>query len=215
MVPTFFERLGEVQRLWLLNGSTTKTLADGEYLFHQGDRAKCVYLIQTGRVAVTVETARGERLIVRAPGPGEIVGELAVLLPETFRSAAACALQSSTVSVIHRDRFVQAQSQWPEFDRALACDLAMRLAELTQRMVVTQFGTVGQRLAERLLELDEITQHSTIAVTQESLSAMVGGVRQTVNRALCAAERAKLVELHRGGVRVLDRPGLVQFFQFQ
>jgi CRP-like cAMP-binding protein len=71
-------------------------------------------------------------------------------------------------------------------------------------LVVNQFGTLTQRVVERLLVLDEVYRHGWIDVTQEALGAMTGGSRQAVNRVLADAAAAGLIAVRRGAVRVLD-----------
>ncbi len=87
-------------------------------------------------------------------------------------------------------------------------DLAARLAALSEQLVVSQFGTLAQRVVERLLVLDEVYRHGWIDVTQEVLGAMTGGSRQAVNRVLADAVSSGLIAVRRGAVRVLDPAAL-------
>ncbi|MGH2898556.1 MAG: cyclic nucleotide-binding domain-containing protein, partial [Solirubrobacteraceae bacterium] len=69
------------------------TLAPGEVLLHRGDAAEHMYLLVRGRLAV--ESPENEALAPLAVlGPGELVGEIAVLAGGT-RSATVRALEAS------------------------------------------------------------------------------------------------------------------------
>ena len=79
---------------------------------------------------------------------------------------------------------------------------------------MSQFGTLSERVLERLLVLDEVYRHGWIEINQEELGAMVGGSRQAVNRALADAAAAGLVEIRRGAVRVVDAAALAAYHRF-
>ncbi len=61
-------------------------LAPGELLFARGDAADAVYIIQRGRVTVSLPLANGNSMRLRSYGPSTIVGEMG-LYTEQARSA--------------------------------------------------------------------------------------------------------------------------------
>src|SRR5262245_29327063 len=46
----------------------------GEYLARQGQTAHAFYLVQSGKVEMTIATAKGNVTIATAEGPGDVVG---------------------------------------------------------------------------------------------------------------------------------------------
>ena len=197
-------------RQFLLERSTVRRLRDEEHLFHHGDVADCMYLIESGRLAVQTTTSDGDTAIVRVIGPGHVVGELALLVDGMRRTGSVVALGASVVRVVHRALFGELRARDPGVDRALVADLAERLAALSEQFVVNQFGTLADRVIERLLVLDAVYRHTWIEINQEELGAMVGGSRQAVNRVLADAAAAGLVSVRRGAVRVLDPDALAR-----
>ena len=191
-------------RQFLLERSTVRRLDDDEHLFHHGDVADCMYLVESGRLAVQTTTSDGDTAIVRVIGPGHVVGELALIVDGLRRTGSVVALGRASVRVVHRSLFSELRARDPGVDRALVADLAARLAALSEQFVVNQFGTLADRVLERLLVLDEVYRHGWIEINQEELAAMVGGSRQAVNRVLADAAAAGLVAVRRGAVRVLD-----------
>jgi CRP-like cAMP-binding protein len=163
-----------------------------------------MYVVESGRLAVRATTMDGDTAIVRVIGSGQVVGELALLVDGLRRTGTVVAVEPSVVRVIHRSQFAEIRARDPLIDRALVSDLAARLASLSEQLVVNQFGTLAQRVVERLLVLDEVYRHGWIDVTQEALGAMTGGSRQAVNRVLADAAAAGLIAVRRGAVRVLD-----------
>lgn len=208
VATSILDALAPRSREYVLERSTVRRLTTNHPLFHHGDAADCMYVLESGRLAVTNTNADGQTAIVRVIGPGQVVGELALLVDGLRRTGTVRALEPSTVRIIHRALFAELRARDAGVDRALVADLATRLAALSEQFVVTQLGSLAERVADRLLALDEVYRHGWIAVTQTALGAMTGGSRQAVNRVLGDAEAAGLITMRRGAVRVLDRAGL-------
>ncbi len=64
----------------------------GTIMFHQGDPADCMYLIEAGKLEVTVTTAANTQLVVSTLGEGELVGEMALVV-DLRRSATITVLE--------------------------------------------------------------------------------------------------------------------------
>ena len=76
-------------------------IAEGQYLFRQGETGDVAYLIEWGQVEVVVDEPFGSRRIATL-GPGELVGEMA-LVDGSPRSASVRTTETSTFLVITRD----------------------------------------------------------------------------------------------------------------
>ena len=75
---------------------------DGEVLFREGDPGDELLLIVEGRVRLSRLTMAGDELRLAELGPGEVVGEMAVLSPAP-RSAAATAVGKTRLVHLSRD----------------------------------------------------------------------------------------------------------------
>ncbi len=64
----------------------------GAVMFHQGDPADCMYLIDSGKLEVSVKTANDSHLVVGTLGEGELVGEMALVV-DLRRSATVTVLE--------------------------------------------------------------------------------------------------------------------------
>ncbi|MGQ0585607.1 MAG: EAL domain-containing protein [Gammaproteobacteria bacterium] len=78
-----------------------RTLKRGEALFKEGDHGDCAYVIETGQLEV-FRTKRGRRTLLALLGPGEIVGEMAVI-DHGPRTASAVAKKGTRLRQITRD----------------------------------------------------------------------------------------------------------------
>ena len=73
--------LSPADRDRVLQAGRRRHFARGETLFHYGDRADAVHLLDRGRVAVRVLTPQGDQVILNVLGPGQVFGELALIDP--------------------------------------------------------------------------------------------------------------------------------------
>jgi len=109
----------------LARRADTLTVEAGAYLFRRGDAAHELYVVQSGRLRVLVEGDDGPR-IARELGPGEAVGELA-LLTGSSRSASVQAVRDTELLAIDADLFDALLIDDLAFSRLLVRELAGQL----------------------------------------------------------------------------------------
>ena len=99
--------------------------------------------------------------------------------------------------------------------RALVIPVQVVSALMRENLYVENFvyksaATLEQRVAAYLTGEARRLGTDTLRVTQEQLAQAIGSAREAVTRTLKKLSQAGLVELFRGGVRLLDREGLEQ-----
>jgi CRP-like cAMP-binding protein len=82
------------------------------------------------------------------------------------------------------------------------------LAQIMQSVACNALHRVEERCARWLLAVHDRAGNRIIHLTQESLAEMLGVQRTTVSSVTAALQARGLVRTRRGGVEVLDRPGL-------
>jgi CRP-like cAMP-binding protein len=108
-------------------------------IFAEGDPGDALYAIARGRVRISRRLAGGEEALAIL-GPGEILGEMALLDPAAVgRSADARAHEEATLLVLTRDRFEGMERADPEG----CAELSAMLCRLAARRCVE----TGERLA--------------------------------------------------------------------
>ena len=124
----------------------------GEHLFREGDPAGSVFIVAAGRLDVVM----GDE-VLRVLGPGDVVGELA-LLAESPRSASVSARRDSRVLEIGREDFDALLESEPGFARALLRETGAQLQ--ASRALAPPPPSVGATIAVIALDdrvpLDEI-----------------------------------------------------------
>ena len=105
---------------------TWRRLAAGEVLFRQGEPSDGMYLVVGGRLHVFVSGAAGDAALVGEIGPGESVGEFALLTDEA-RSATVYAARDTTVAWFRRVVFDRLVREHPDLMRKIAGIIVQRL----------------------------------------------------------------------------------------
>ncbi len=108
-MDTTFPLLGSlppVRQQAFLDSLVQTDHADGEELFAAGDPGHEMLLIVAGQVRLSRLTEGGDRLKLATLGPGEVVGEMAVLSPAP-RSAAATAVGATRLAHLSRDGMLE------------------------------------------------------------------------------------------------------------
>jgi CRP/FNR family cyclic AMP-dependent transcriptional regulator len=90
-----------------------KRFADGDVLIEEGGLPTDVYLIESGTVDVTHE----EQLIAKL-GPGDVVGEIALLDPQR-RTATVTATSAVRTVALSVDDFASMDEEMPEITKQL------------------------------------------------------------------------------------------------
>ena len=81
----FLHGLEERHRLLLASGARPFKAGPGQLLLRQGQEADAFYLIQSGQVALSVTTPRGEEVPIQNVRPGEVVGWSWVVPPHRWQ----------------------------------------------------------------------------------------------------------------------------------
>jgi EAL domain-containing protein (putative c-di-GMP-specific phosphodiesterase class I) len=79
---------------------TAQRIAAQAELFREGEAGDCAYIIESGRVEISL-LRDGHKVVIAELGPGDLVGEMA-LISDHARSATATALAETRVATIHR-----------------------------------------------------------------------------------------------------------------
>lgn len=141
-----------------------RVYAKGEYLTRAGEQGSEAYVILSGAVEVFREQG-GQRLVLSTLGPGDAVGEMALLTDET-RSASVVATQPTQVHVITADVMrAELRKLAPWMEKTVNA-LAQRLRLADQLMHPLLLGECGLHVAKQLLLL---AAHTTSSAGREDV----------------------------------------------
>jgi CRP/FNR family cyclic AMP-dependent transcriptional regulator len=105
---------------------TLKTASSGTLLFNKGDSGDAMYLIQSGRVRISIRDEDGKEVTLTEIAQGDFFGEMA-LIDGRQRSADASVVDDARLAVLSREAFLAFVRSSP--------DVALKmLAALTDRL---------------------------------------------------------------------------------
>lgn len=207
--PEPFQRaLIERSRLWHIR--------TGELLFSRGEAQDSLCCVVAGALKLgSISPKDGSHRLTMYVEPYHWFGEVSLIdgLP---RSQDAIADTDSTVMVVSGQQLTEWLSEHPENWRDLA-----RLACGKLRLILTAIEdnatlSIEQQLARRLLFSATNFGQSTnpgirrrVRLPQEYLARMLGVSRQTVNKALRALERERVLALHYAEIEIVDMAALI------
>ena len=185
----------------LADAGTVRRYRRNTYLFHQGDPSPEVMFLIDGRIEVASLSSGGHRMLHTTLDEPQFFGELGVL-GELPRTAAALALDESSVWAAPGDAFVEFLASEPTAARAIQRALSRQIVAHEAFVDDLLFLDLKGRVAKRLLQLvaptlDRLPEDGVLVpsiVTHADLASLCGGSRENVTRILSEMQRRRLIE---------------------
>ena len=207
----FLASLTDEERSALRAAGRVRRFSKGEAIFHEGDDPGGVMAVLTGTVKVSVIGVGGREVVLRFPGPGELVGELAAVgdRPRTATVTAVDDVEALAVRATDFRRFVL---EHPRVAPLVFEHVAALLAEADRQRIDFATRDVTARIAGRLIELAETVGEPepgagvriTLPLSQEELAAWSGASREAVARSLHLLRELGWIETRRREIKVLN-----------
>lgn len=200
--------LAQGRRLYAPKGST---------IFAMGTDGTTALLIETGRVTISLSSARGRHTILDHLGPGEVVGDLAVL-DGGKRSADALAGTDVTGTLLSQAVLHGILKRHPDTALALITALTQRLRNTNEAYAFQTMADGAVRLSRVMLRLfdrwgtDSSNNTLTLEMTfsQTELGDMSGLTRESVNRLMRRLISDGVMMRNENSLILLDRDALAK-----
>ena len=186
----------------------------GDVIFRKGDRSEGLGVVLRGRVRTVTVSPEGREQVLKVFGPGRTFGDIPVFDDEP-QPADAMAMSDSIVVFIPQSDLLDCLRQHPDAAIEVIRLFASRLRAYKQMVEDLSLRTVVARVARLLVgrargaqTLVEESPTSSLEYTQDEISAMVGSVREVVQRALKTLEHAGLIQMARGRTQIIDLEAL-------
>jgi len=184
-----------------------RSYAAEQMIFAEAAPGDSLHIVIEGEVRISVLSPDGVEATVALLGPGEFVGDLA-LLDGRPRSASAITTGPTRTLVVRRDDFRRWLTERPSAALALLEALSLRVRRTDEALADLSFFALPRRLAKRLLALAADHGEAQLRITQPQLASMLGVTRESVNKQLNEFARRGWVKLGRGSVSLLDSQAL-------
>lgn len=190
MPETFLELLEPADRDAVVATTRNRVLSAGQVLFRHGEPGTTFAIVLSGRVKIVRSARSGRSVLVGLRGPGDLVGEQAVLDGER-RGADVVAVEECAVLVGAGDALRKLLDERPAMLLVLCGTLSARLRESDEGRVEMAALTGNARVAVRLLQLGgrygRVAANGVridLPITQDELADWTGLSRPAVARAL-------------------------------
>jgi len=210
----FFAELDPADRDAITTGSRARRFRAGSTLMHEGQVGTEVMVLVSGRVKISYLTTDGREVVLDFRGPGELLGEIAVI-DGNPRSSTVEAIEAVEVLTMPAAHFRALVASRPSLANQLLLNMVRRFRNADTKLI--EFGasyTIG-RVAARLLEMVERFGTPTgvgyvidLPITQEELAGWTGASREAVAKALHSLRALGLITTDRRQITVLDLEGL-------
>jgi CRP-like cAMP-binding protein len=199
----WFSGLAPTRRQALLARARPSTAPVGARVYGVGDPPDGFWAVVEGEVRLVSYPAIGMESVSMIVGPGAWFGELSVL-DGGPRPHDAVVAKAAKLLHVPLAAFDQLAAVHPIIFRDLGILVCSRQRSALSFMAHSIAQPIAVRLTRTLLGAARASGGADLQVRQEELAAMIGVSRQTVNKELKALERAGLVALSYGRIRICD-----------
>jgi CRP/FNR family transcriptional regulator len=178
-----------------------------ETVFAQEDIATSFYSVLEGVLRLYKLLPDGRRQIVGFALPGDFLG----VSTTGHHGFSADAIGPVTVCQLNRAAFARFSEQKPNLLRRLNELTAFELNQAREHMVLLGRRSAEEKVAtflvawrDRLLRLGEHSTTVSLPMSRQDIADFLGLTIETVSRTFTKLERAGVIEIVSGGVRLLD-----------
>jgi CRP/FNR family transcriptional regulator, cyclic AMP receptor protein len=196
----------------------TSVYPKGALLCLEGQPARGVFILCTGRAKLTTTSAEGKSIILRIAEPGEVLGLTAVVSNSPYEASIET-LEPSQANFISQSDFVGFIREYPEVGvktvKQLTHNCKCAYGEIR---AIGLSSSVPEKIAKLILSWAEqplnIPRRNSneiplrVILTQEEIAQLVGTSRETVSRVLSEFRRKGWLRVKGATWTVLNKPAL-------
>lgn len=187
----------------------------GIELYHQGDPAKVVYLIEQGLVKLIRLEENGQELIIGLRYPGWLLGAASVVLQQSY-SVMAVTVTACRLRRIQAEEFRQLVRANPELswslNRILSCEIYDHVAHTCDLGLHSARKRLEQFLWNLISSTDEIKQQNPLRLQlllkKSEVARLIAVAPQYLSELLRQLENEGILRREKGSLIVLDRERL-------
>ena len=210
----FWSNLSDTEAELLLSAAKPISYKQGENIHSPSKECIGVLLVKHGELRTYILSESGKEVTLFRLNESEtcILSASCLLSNITF-DVFIDAQEDTEVLLINSAVFAQLQN-----DNLYVENFALRLAvdrfsDVMWAMEQILFMSFDARLAIFLLDETSKTGEDNLTLTHEQIARYIGSAREVVSRMLKYFESEGVVELHRGGLKITDKPALLKLSQ--
>jgi CRP-like cAMP-binding protein len=193
----------------IVGGRTPLKFSTAAKVYSQGEPAKSMYFIRTGKVKVAVASSHGKNAVLALLGPRDFFGEGCLVGGTSARTSTATALEPSTIFQIGKRAMLRAFNAEPQFAQTFLTAVLARSVNLEEDLCDQIFNHSEKRLARVLLKLsrfgprDKVANITVPRMNQGTLAEIVGTTRSRVNFFMTKFRKLGLIQYYKGNTDIV------------
>ncbi|CQR46569.1 Anaerobic regulatory protein [Paraliobacillus sp. PM-2] len=200
------EMISPELRNLLMSIGTKKNIFKDQYLFHEGEEAHEIYLLQSGLVQISKLTTEGKELLLRLCKQDDIVGELTLFADDPKFLLSCKVLEDGEVYVIKKsllEKELMSNSALTfEFMRWVSDHMRKFQSKLRDLLLNGKKGALYSTLI-RLSNSYGVTKEDGILIdmtlTNQELGSFCATTRESVNRMLGELRKKHIISIDQQG----------------
>lgn len=180
-----------------------------QYLFWEGDPARKIFVIKSGRVRLLKTAASGKEMVLEVMVPGQICGGT-TLFGDVHRSGAQ-AVEPTAVYGMSRESYDDLLTKYPKIARGIIKYLGAKLMDAHDVIISLVSSKVESRIASVIVRLCENHGSPTkdgiminIRLTRQDIADIVGSTVETTIRIISKLQKEGLLATVKGRLLVKD-----------
>jgi len=186
----------------------------GAMLFVEGQSARGVFVLCSGRVKLSTSSADGRTLILRMSDAGEVLGLPATVTGKPYELTAEV-IEPTQANFITRESFLGFLREHGEAALRVAQQLGdIYHSAIAEMRTIGLSHSAGEKLARFLLDLSSENDKErseirlTLTLTHEEIAQTIGASRETVTRLFSDFKKRELVQVKGSMVIIKSKAGL-------
>ena len=201
----FLTELDAPLRQMLFDAGVRRQVAAKQAIQQEGDTARTLMIIQSGRVRLSRTNAEGKRMALAHLGDGDLFGLFAMIIGRPKNYDADAEIDTSLL-VVDRPTFNGLLDREAAFRNHVFRFLGRRLESAFQALSDERSLPLTLKTARVLLYYAD--EEGEVRLTQEALAEQLGASRNGLGLALKSLAENGLIERRYGSIRILDRSSL-------
>lgn len=207
-----FEGIGTEELLGVLQcmNLTLSEYKKGDYLTIAGNDFSQIGVVLSGTVALTKETASGNRVIIGLLGAGEMFGEMAAYSDKRSWPLTVIAQTNCTIMFFSQDKIVGCCDRVCTSHKKLIMNMlkvvSNRAFMLNKKVEYLSLKSLRGKISTYLLEEYNKTGNKTFQLTlnRNELADFINVSRPSLSRELCKMRDEGIIDFHSTAIKIKD-----------
>ncbi|HNS12195.1 MAG TPA: Crp/Fnr family transcriptional regulator [Bacteroidia bacterium] len=171
----------------------------GQRILMEGSAAKGIYFIERGQVKIYKSDNRGQDVILRFAGPGDVIG-IDASEDKNEYEVSAMAIIDTTVCFLDYQSFMSLTEQFPELAIELLKFFRKQMALLEQKSLKLATMTVPQKVADAIITMEAAFGSEgpgrplKLILSRQDIANLAGTTKEQVSKIVSELNSQNIIE---------------------